>query len=349
MPKPPPAPPALPDMYTPSAMLLSLLAVGNRALLSRREDPLPRALAALGYDMAAVDRVAEVTDNASLYVLMGEAPETFANHLLLGQLAYASPLGPGLAVVFAADGSAPAPVLAQRRAEVQAYVAQHGTWFGQLIENYLLTRYEEEDQAEVAQERAAFRASAAAAFATWQHSLGALALPAPAPVLLPLPGPGWSLHPMRVQLDMLAMATTVLRLFPGLSSHPFATAVQALPDFHPQRLEELGEYLSAAQADERLSLSRAQGLLLYLAAHVVMLLFVSDVLDGEGLDDLLRRRATQGQGFEEVTPEAVSRLREAAAIMLSGYIDMVREHQGEAADFQGLETRLTPVLAQAVG
>ncbi len=345
----PSATPGLSDIYTPSAMLLSLLAVGNRALLSRREDPLPRALAALGYDMAAVNRVAEVKDNASLYALLREAPETFANHLLLGQLAYASPLGPGLAAVFAADDSAPAPVLAQRRAEVLAYVAHHGAWFGQLIENFLLTRYEEEDQAEVAQERAAFRASAEAAFATWRHSLGALVLPAPAPVLPPLPGPGWSLLPMRVQLDMLAMATTVLRLFPSLTHHPFATAVEALPDYHSQRLEELGEYLSTAQADERLSLSRVQGLLLYLAAHVVMLLFVSDVLDGEGLDDLLRRRSTQGPGFEELTPEAVSQLREAAAIMLSGYIDVVREHQSEAADFQALEARLAPVLAQAVG
>ena len=233
MPKPPPAPPALPDMYTPSAMLLSLLAVGNRALLSRREDPLPRALAALDpapYDMAAVDRVAEVQDNDSLLALLREAPETFANHLLLGQLAYASPLGPCLATVFAADASAPAPVLAQRRAEVRAYVAQHGAWFGQLIENYLLTRYEEEeDQAEVAQERADFRARAEALFAEWQHTLGALVLPAPAPVLPPLDQPGWSIEPLQVQLHMLGLATVVLGLLPSLSTHPFATPCSACP------------------------------------------------------------------------------------------------------------------------
>jgi hypothetical protein len=344
----PPAAPELPDLYTPSAQLLSLLSIGNRALLSRKEDPLPQALAQLtDYDMAAVDRVHAVTDNASLYALLGEAPEVFADHLLLGRLVYASPLGLCLAAVVAADGSAPAEVLAQRRAEVQAFVAHNTTWFGQLIEDYMLTRYEEDDQAEVAQERADFRSRTEAAFADWQHTLGALALPAPAPVLPPLDAPGWSIQPMQVQLDTLILATSVLRSLPHLSQHPFAGAVQRLPDFHSQRIEELGDYLSAAVADERLRLNRAQGLLLYLAAHVTMLLFVSDVLDGEGLDDLLLRRHQQTPGGEEITTESMSRMREAVADILPGYIDVVRENEADAADFQALEARLGPVLALA--
>ena len=91
-----------------------------------------------------------------------------------------------------------------------------------------------------------------------------------------------------------------------------------------------------------------QGLLLYAAAHITMLLFVSDVLDGEGLDDLLHRRLTQDPAAAALPPEAVSNLREAAATMLAGYIDAIRESEGEAADFQALEARLAPVLALAV-
>lgn len=345
----PPAVPGLPDIYTPAQQLLGLLSIGNRALLSRKEDPLPQALAHLTpYNMAAVDQVNAVTDSASLYALLGEAPETFADHLLLGRLVYASPLGLSLATLMAPDDSAPADVLAQRRAEMQAHVAHHATWHGQLVEDYLLSHYKEDDRAEVAWERASTRASIEAAFAEWGHTLGALLLAAPVPVLPPLPGAGWSITPIQAQLDMLSLATSVLRLLPFLSTHPFAQAVQHLPDFHPQRLEELGDYLGAASAEQRLSLSRTQGLLLYLAAHVVMLLFVSDVLDGEGLDDLLLRHHQQTVGDEAITSETMSQLREAVAIMLPGYINVLRENEGDAADFQALEARLTPVLALAV-
>ena len=41
--------------------------------------------------LAAVDRLHDVHDNASLYAVLREDPELFANHLLLGRLAYASP------------------------------------------------------------------------------------------------------------------------------------------------------------------------------------------------------------------------------------------------------------------
>ena len=68
---------------------------------------------------------------------------------------------------------------------------------------------------------------------------------------------------------------------------PLPQAVQRLPDCNSQRLEELTDYLKAAEADVRLPLSRAQGLLLYVTAHLVMMLFVHDVLDAGGLDDFL--------------------------------------------------------------
>jgi hypothetical protein len=336
----------LPDIYTPSAQLLTLIGMGNRALLSRREDPLPQAVQTIaGYDMAAVDRVTAVKDSASLYALLEAEPETVANHLLLGSLVYASPLGPCLAALLAPDGSADEATLAQRRAEVPAYVLHHAEWNRKLYENYLLSRYNEADRAEVQQERAELKAALENAFAEWQHSLGALAMPAPAP-MIPLEGTGWSIHPMQMQLDMLVVATTVLRALPALSSHPFAQAVQRLPDFNSQRLEELTDYLKAAEADVRLRLSRAQGLLLYVTAHLVMMLFMHDVLDAGGLDDFLLQQHALTDDIENL-PEKISDMREAAAIMLSGYIDVVRENEGDAADFQALEARLQPVLALA--
>lgn len=342
--------PELPDLYTPAAQLFLLLNLGNSALLSRPTDPLPRALAKLTeFDQAAVGRMQAVQDAASLYALVMEDAETFADHLVLGGLVYASPLGLPLAALLAPDGSADDDTVAERRAEVVTYVTVHAAWLGTFVEGALLTRYAEEDRAEVAQERAEFRAAAEAAFAEWQHTLGSknlgtLVLTAPAAVL-PVLGPGWSLQPMQVQLDMLALATTALGVLPGLSDHPFAQAVAHLPEFHPQRLEELTAYLNAAEAGQRLPLSREQGLLLYVAAHVVMLLFVSDVLDGEGLDDLL----LQAPKDEHMTPAMVTKMREAAAIMLAAYIENVRTSEAEEEDFQALEARLTPVLALAVG
>ncbi|MDO7874648.1 hypothetical protein Q5H93_07880 [Hymenobacter sp. ASUV-10] len=339
-------PTGLPDIYTPSAQLLTLIGLGNRALFSRKEDPLPQALHALTeYDMAAVDRVSAVKDSAGLYALLETEPETFTDHLLLGQLVYASPLGPCIAAMLAPDGSADEATLAQRRAELPAYVLHHAEWNSNLFENYLLSRHYEADRAEVQQERAELKKALEAAFAEWQHSLGALGMPAPPPVM-PLAGTGWSLHPMQIQLDMLVVATTVLRALPALSSHPFAQAVQRLPDFNSQRLEELTDYLKAAEAEERLRLTRAQGLLLYVAAHLVMMLFVHDVLDAGGLDDFLLQEHRLTDDIEDL-PEKISDMREAAAIMLSGYIEVVRENEGDAADFQALEARLQPVLALA--
>lgn len=343
-----PATPELPDMYTPAAQLLALLNVGNRALLSRPTDPLPQALAKLtDYDTAAVKRMMAITDSAGLYALLGEEPETYLDHFLLGQLAYASPLGRSLTTVMAPDESAPAEVLAERRAEVLAYVAHNTAWNYQLMEDYWVGCHDEDDQAEVRQERAELRAAVEAAFAEWGHTLGALMLPAPAPVL-PMVGTGWSILPLRVQLDMLSMAAVVLKVLPNLSDHPMAQAVSRLPDFHPQRLEELAERLSAAVEDERIRFKRTEGMLLYIASHVVMVLFVSDVLDEGGLDDLLLNRRDRSTKPDEITPETVGRLREFAVMALGDYVEMVRENEGEEADFQALEARLAPVLALAV-
>ena len=335
----------LPDIYTPAQQLLTFIGLGNRGLFSRKEDPLPQALRQLmDYDMDAVNRIEKVHDAASLYALLGDEPDTFANHLLLGRLVYASPLGASLAACFAPDGSADDETLSQRRAELVAYVLHHAGWHSSFMEDYLVQRYEEEDRADVRQERAELRAAVEAAFAEWQHSLGWL-LPAPAPTML-VAGHSWSIHPSQEQLDMLAMTVSVLRALPALSSHPFAQAATRLPDFHPQRLEELGNYLKAAVAHERLPLTRVRGLLLYAAAHLMMILLVHDVLDAGGLDDLLMQRSEIAEGIEDL-PEKISDMREAAAIMLSGYIEVVRENEGDADDFQALEARLRPVLALA--
>ena len=325
-------------------------------MLSRKEDPLPQALRALTpYDMDAVNRMDAVSSSDELHALLREEPETFADHLLLGLLTYASPLGLALVEGLVKYDSAPDEVLAGRRANMLALVALHAAWNSRLIETSLLLCYEEgEDRDEATEERAGHRAGLEAAFGEWGHSLGHL-LAAPAPVLPPDPGPGWSIMPARLQLDTLAMATTVLRELPRLSRHPFAGAVAHLPDYHPQRLQELGEYLSAAEEKEYLPFTRTQGLLLYLTAHVVGIMFVSDVLDGEGLDDVLLRRqlaAKPEDGDEDedeaTTADLIARLREVAAIVLGSYINVVRGHEGDAPDFQALEARLGPVLALAV-
>jgi hypothetical protein len=338
----------LPDIYAPAAQLLALLNVGNRALFSRQNDPLPCALAELiDYDTETVKRMMAVQDSASMYDILDEDPFLFLNHLVLGQLVYASPLGHSLTTLFVPEGSADAHALAQQRDEIRAYVAHTVEWYEPVIETaFLVERYPEDQQAEVRQERAELRAAVAAAFAEWQHSLGSMLLPAPAPVV-PMPGHGWSLLPMRLQLDTLAMTATILRLLPGLSSHAFAQAAARLPDFHPQRLEELGDYLHAATADERLTLRREQGMLLYVSTHLVIMLFIHDILDGGGLDDLLLQSSKQQAAYGDELAAMVSKLREVTALILGGYIEVVRENEGDAADFQALEARLGPVLALA--
>lgn len=338
----------LPDIYAPAAQLLTMLSIGNQALLSRPEDPLPRALAGLiDYDTDTLKRVMAVQDSAAMFDLLDTDPTALLNHLLLGRLVYHSPLGPSLATVFAPDGSADDDTLGQRRAEAQEYVAQTLEWYEPALENgFLVERYPEDQQDEVREARAALRAAVETAFAEWQHSLGALLLPAPVPAVL-LAGAGWSLQPVRLQLDSLAMAATVTKLLPAMTDHPFAEAVARLPDFHPQRLEELSDYLTQATADERLYFNRARGLLLYVAAHVVLLMFMHDVLAEGGLDDLLLRSNKRQQEFGDELPALVGKLREVTAIILGGYIEEVRANEGETADFLALEARLRPVLALA--
>lgn len=340
---PPAATSELPDIFTPMQPLLLLLSIGSQALFSRPNDPLPQALAQLtDYNLEAATQVQAITDSEGLYELLHQEPEVFANYLLLGFLTYASPLGSSLAQrLTPADDPDNGASVAERQAELLGFVAHHAAWQSELIETFLLARYDEEDRAEAARERADFRAGIEAAFADWQHSLGALLLEAPAPAV-PLDGSGWLLTPQQIQLDTLKMAVLVMRSLPDLSDHPFGQAVQRLPDFHPQRLEELGEYLGAAPADEPLELSRAQGLLLYIAAHVGTLLFINDLLNGEGLDDLLLRRRADD---DDITPDLVDKLRHATTIMLGGYIDLIREHESDSDDFRVLEARLAPVLA----
>ena len=63
---------------------------------------------------------------------------------------------------------------------------------------------------------------------------------------------------------------------------------------------------------------------------------------------MLARRLAHDPASTDLPSEAVSDLREAAAVMLAGYIEVIRENEGNAADFQALEARLAPVLALAV-
>jgi hypothetical protein len=138
----------------------------------------------------------------------------------------------------------------------------------------------------------------------------------------------------------------MLRTLPALSEHPFAQAVVELPDFNPQRLEELEAYLKAAVPSKRLRLTRAQGLLLYQAAQVTLVLFLQDILDEGGLDDLLQARL-QGED-EALTAELMSKLRQVAAIILGTYLELVSGSEAAADDFRARRQRLDTLMELAL-
>lgn len=272
------------DFYEQLAPLLQLCAVANFLLLGRATDPAPQAIAQLtGFDLAAARQVSRLRDSAGIGRLLLRQPERFFDFILLGQLAFASPLFAAVCrLVPGADDEN-----GEVAGSLRDFVVESGESIIANLSDYLAYH-----APALNQDWHLRRLQLESIFARLEDTL------IPTHVAVEA-APGRSAAPVRLRLNFPAAQLAALRLalaLPAQLAHeadePFAQAVAALPGLPPAAAKDLQQRLAALAPTDQLALTSAELCVLYEAAQVCALTLVGGAFDNLTAPSSLRLTTT---------------------------------------------------------
>ncbi|SNR43600.1 MULTISPECIES: hypothetical protein [Hymenobacter] len=291
---------ALPaDFYDQLAHCLSLHGMAAAELLSRPAEEHMRRLHDLTHLTAAqVQQLNRISSHTELLATLHTEPLALYYLLLLGRLTL--------------ETSVAAPVLAyvQQQMHITAdQLTQLQTYCLELSGAFLTTLEQHLPAPNGAVSLGWHRLQIEEIFAEYTAQLPE----APPPVA--------NLRLTEPQLQMLRLSLLLVHSLPQAADHPFMRAVSRLDNLQPAALEPLIEHLSRIRAQEQLRLTMPELVQLYQGMQVCGMVFISDVMNKLGLEDLFPTLSAEEAGA--TTPAPASN-RQAVGEMVSGFTHWVQ-------------------------